>query len=202
MHSRKILFIFIFLISLISGSKAQNSLKTSFAPHQYLSIQWFGVTFHPGGGSVFMRDNYPLKLDSKAYLVLNIGVAASYDHDMSKRFFLRAQVGAFMDCAWQKSAYIHVGLHFTAIKLGKHSINGGLGPMFLVREDWGKFERYRRGDDFFGDRVKNGWQYRLFPLGGELEYLYQMNDNIAFQYSVIPGYPAVITSKFGVRMKF
>lgn len=74
--------------------------------------------------------------------------------------------------------------------------------MFLVREDWGKFERYRRGDDFFGDRVtKDGWQYRFFPVGGEVEYLFQINKKIQFQYSVVPGYPAVITSKFGLRIK-
>ena len=180
---------------------AQNESKGQTTRPHYLSIQWLGMTYHPGGGSVFMRDNYPMKLDPKAYLVFNLGAAASYDVDLSKRFFLRSQVGAFMDCAWQKSAYVHVGLHLNVIKWGRSSINGGLGPMFLVREDWGKFERYRRGDDFFGDRVKNGWQYRFFPVGGELEYLYQVNNKVQFQYSVIPGYPAVITSKIGVRIK-
>ena len=183
------------------GLTAQSNTQKQVERHQYLSVQWFGITYHPGGGSVFMRDNYPLKLDKEAYFVLNLGAAVSYDRDLSKRFFIRAQVGAFMDCAWQKSAYIHAALHFTGLKWGKHSINAGLGPMFLVREDWGKFERYRRGDDFFGDRVKNGWQYRFFPVGGEVEYLYQVNNKVQFQYSVIPGYPAVITSKIGVRIK-
>ena len=183
------------------GLNAQDNTQKKVAHQQYLSIQWFGITFHPGGGSVFMRDNYPLKLDKQAYFVLNVGAAVSYDRDLSKRFFIRTQAGAFMDCAWQKSAYVHVGLHFKPITLGRHSINAGLGPMFLVREDWGKFERYRRGDDFFGDRVKNGWQHRFFPIGGEVEYLFRINDKFEFQYSVIPGYPAIITSKIGVRMK-
>lgn len=199
MNLRTLLFaLSLFWVSNIHAQK--DSIQQNKRP-QYLSIQWFGITYHPGGGSVFMRDNYPLRLDSKANFVLNLGVAASYDMDLSKRFFVRTQAGALMDCAWQKSAYLHVGLHFTALKWGKHSINGGLGPMFLVREDWGKFERYRRGDDFFGDRVKNGWQYRFFPIGGEFEYLYQINKKFQFQYSVIPGYPAVITSKIGVRAK-
>ena len=184
------------------GLTAQNNTQKQVERHEYLSVQWFGLTYHPGGGSVFMRDNYPLRLDKEAYLVFNVGAAVSYDRDISKRFFIRTQVGAFMDCAWQKSAYIHAALHFTGLKWGRSSINAGLGPMFLVRQDWGKFERYRRGDDFFGDRVSNsGWQYRFFPVGGEIEYLFKLNKNVEFQYSVIPGYPAVITSKIGVRIK-
>lgn len=195
-------FIFFALFVCTMSLNAQNELPKQVARHQYLSIQWFGITYHPGGGSVFMRDNYPLKLDKEAYLVLNVGAAVSYDRDLSKRFFIRAQAGAFMDCAWQKSAYVHAALHFTPLTWGRHSINGGIGPMFLVREDWGKFERYRRGDDFFGNRVtKDGWQYRFFPVGGEVEYLFQINKKIQFQYSVVPGYPAVITSKFGLRIK-
>jgi hypothetical protein len=193
--------LFTLLILWAANGFAQNELKPITSRPHYLSIQWFGVTYHPGGGSVFMRDNYPLRLDPKAYFVLNVGAAVSYDKDLSKRFFLRSQAGFLMDCAWQKSAYVHVGLHFNAFTRGKHSINGGLGPMFLVREDWGKFERYRRGDDFFGDRLKMGWQYRFFPIGGEAEYLYQINKKWAFQYSVVPAYPAVVTSKIGLRIK-
>jgi hypothetical protein len=193
------------IILLILGfyhSNAQNSLLPKTKHPQYLSLQWFGITFHPGGGSVFMRDNYPLRLDQKAYLVINLGLAASYDRELSKRFFLRGQAGFLLDCALQKSAYLHVGLQLKVLTLGRHSFSGGLGPMFLVREDWGKFPRYRRGDDFFGSRVAYGWQYRFFPIGGEGEYLYQINNKIQFQYSVIPAYPAVITSKMGFRMKF
>ncbi|MBL7815442.1 MAG: hypothetical protein JNL70_10535 [Saprospiraceae bacterium] len=198
---RKLLTLLLFLTVSIAFAQKNTVLDTPTSRH-YLSFQWFGLTFHPGGGSVFMRDNYPLRLDTKAYWVLNIGASVSYDYALSKRFFIRTEGAYFMDCAWQKSACLHVGLHFTPLKWGKHSINGGLGPMFLVRGDWGKFERYRRGDDFFGDRVKNGWQYRFFPIGGEFEYLYQLNPRWQFQYSVIPGYPAVITSKIGARMRF
>ena len=199
MNLKKLFFVALILWASISN--AQNSLPVNTEHPKYLSLQWFGITYHPGGGSVFMRENYPMRLDPKAYWVINMGAAASYDRDVSKRFFLRSQAAFFMDCAWQKSAFVHLALHWAPIKWGKHSFNGGLGPVFLVREDWGKFERYRRGDDFFGNRVKDGWQYRFFPLGGELEYLYQINDKFQFQYSVIPGYPAVITSKFGLRMK-
>ena len=191
----------LFLCSIFSLNAQITTTKATKHP-QHLSLQWFGLTIHPNGGSVFMRENYPLRLDAKAIFVVNVGVAASHDIDLSKRFFLRSQAGFLMDCAWQKSAYVHIGLHWTALTLGKHSINGGLGPMFIVREDWGQFATYRRGNDFFGNRVMNGWQYRFFPIGGEVEYLYQINDRLQFQYSVIPGYPAVITSKLGLRMKF
>lgn len=189
------------IILLLFCAYCLNAQNTETQPARYFSLQWVGLTLHPGGGSVLMRDNYPLRLDSKAYFVVNLGAVASYDREISKRFFLRSEASYFMDCAWQKSVCLHIALHLTPLTWGKHSINGGLGPMFLAREDWGKFETYRRGDDFFGNRVKMGWQYRFFPIGGELEYLYKINDKFQFQYSVIPGYPAVVTSKIGVRMK-
>ncbi len=199
MYYRQIITLLLLFLACHLNAQDANIPKIKHA--QYFSLQWFGITFHPGGGSVFMRENYPLRLDPKAYVVLNLGLAASYDRDLSKRFFLRSQAGFLLDCAMQKSAYVHVGLHLKVLKWRKHSFSGGLGPLFLVREDWGQFPRYRRGDDFFGSRVANGWQYRFFPIGGEGEYLYQINDKFQFQYSVIPGYPAVIVSKIGLRVK-
>lgn len=170
------------------------------AKNRYFSIQFMGITFHPGGGAAKMVKDYPLKLDDKAYIVLNLGAVANYDYELSRKFFLRSSAGFYMDCAFLKAGFVHVGLRFKGITLGRHSFNGGVGPVLSVREDWHRFEGYN-DKDFYGDRVWNGMQYRLFPLGGELEYQYKINDNVAFQYSVIPGYPAVITSKFGLRFK-
>ena len=167
---------------------------------RYFSIQYMGLTFHPGGGAVRMVKNYPLKFDEKAYLVLNIGASAAFDVDISKKFFLRASAAAFMDCAYLKSGFLHIGFRWKALTMGKHSINMGVGPTFAFREDWHRFDEYR-DTDFYGDRVYKGWQYRFFPVGGEIEYLFKINKNLEFQYSLIPGYPAVMTSKFGFRWK-
>jgi hypothetical protein len=167
---------------------------------KYFSVQFMGLTFHPGGGAVRMVKNYPLKFDEKAYLVLNVGATVAYDVDLSKKFFLRSSAGFFMDCAYLKSGFLHVGFRWNALQMGRHTINAGVGPTLMFREDWHRFEEYN-DKDFFGKSVYNGWQYRFFPVGGEVEYLFKINDKWEFQYSVIPGYPAVITSKIGLRWK-
>lgn len=172
----------------------------SLSNNQYFSVQYMGLTFHPGGGAVKMISNYPLKFDKKAYFVLNIGLAANYDYELNKRFFLRGEASFYMDCAYKKAGYLHAALHVQTINLGKHRFNIGFGPVISVREDWHVFEDYK-ATDFYGERVWNGMQYRIFPLGGQIEYRYQINEDLEFQYSVIPGYPAVVTSKFGLRWK-
>jgi hypothetical protein len=176
------------------------TIKKAPKKGKYFSVQFMGLTIHPGGGAVRMVENYPLKLDDKAYLVLNVGATVAYDVDLSKKFFLRSSAGFFMDCAYLKSGFLHIGFRWNALQIGRHTINAGVGPTLMFREDWHRFENYNDAD-FFGKRVYNGWQYRFFPVGGEVEYLYRISDKWQFQYSVIPGYPAVITSKIGLRYK-
>ena len=173
---------------------AQNVEKTK--PPRYFSVQWLGWTFHPSGGS--MPQNYPWKLDPKAAFIINPGVALSYDVQWKKRIFWRAAAGYYGDCALLPAGYLHIGLRWEALRFGRHSFNGGLGPALLFRRDWHRFAAYR-GDPVFNNRVWNDWQYRVTPIIGEVEYLFQINDRWQFQYSVVPAYPAVITSKIGVR---
>jgi hypothetical protein len=186
----------------VSSKSYDNFGKGSYklAKNQYLSVQYMGLTYHPGGGAVNMVKNYPLKFDKKANFVLNIGIAANYDYELNNRFFLRAEASYYMDCAYKKAGYIHTAIHYKVANFGRHSFNIGVGPVFTVREDWHIFEDYK-DTDIYGKRVSNGWQYRLFPVGGEVEYRYKINEDLEFQYSVIPAYPAVITSKFGLRWK-
>ena len=174
---------------------AQNVEKTP--PTHYFSVQWLGWTLHPEGGGA-MPQNYPWKLDKKAAFVINPGIAVSYDWTWKKRFFWRAAAGYYGDCALLPAGYLHFGLQWKAFRFGRHSFNGGLGPALLFRKDWHRFSAYRT-DPVYGDRVYKGWQYRLTPIIGEVEYMYQINDKLTFQYSVLPAYPAVIVSKMGVR---
>jgi hypothetical protein len=96
------------------------------------------------------------------------------------------------------AGYLHFGLRWEAFRFGRHSFSGSVGPALLFRRDWHRFSAYNT-DPVFGDRVWNNWQYRLTPIIGEAEYIFQINDRLQFQYSVIPAYPAVVTSKMGVR---
>jgi hypothetical protein len=185
----------LFLLLLMLPLSAQNNATTP--PLRHFSIQWLGWTFHPDGGS--MPQNYPWKLDEKATYIINPGIALSYDWQWKKRIFWRVAAGYYGDCALMPAGYVHIGLRWEALRFGRHSFNGGLGPALLLRKDWHQFAPAYRGDPVYGDRVYQGWQYRLTPIIGEVEYLYQINDRWQFQYSVIPAYPAVITSKIGVR---
>ena len=187
--------IILFTLLLTFHLAAQNPENSK--PLRHFSIQWLGWTFHPNGGS--MPQNYPWKLDKKAFVIMNPGIALSYDWQWKKHIFWRAAAGYYGDCALQSAGYLHIGLRWEALRFGRHSFNGGLGPGLLFRKDWHQFAPAYRGDPVYGDRVYQGWQYRLTPIIGEVEYLYQINDRLQFQYSIIPAYPAVITSKMGVR---
>ena len=173
---------------------AQTPEKAS--PNHYFSVQWLGWTLHPKGGS--MPQNNPWKLDPKAVFLLNPGVALSYDWQFKKHVFWRAAAGYYGDCALLNAGYIHFGFRWEALRFGRHTFNGGFGPGFFFRQDWHRFAEYR-GDPIYGNRVWQGWQYRMFPVIGEVEYLFKINARWQFQYSVVPGYPVVINSKMGVR---
>jgi len=175
---------------------AQTADSTSLKNHQwYFSVQYLGLTYHPGGGTT--PEIYPLKLDKKAYLDLEIGITANLDYDLGKYAFLRLTSSIYKDCAFVTAGCIHFGPRLQ-YKWKKSGINLGIGPIFSVREDWHQFPEYTT-DDFYGDRVHGRWQYRFFPAAIELEYIRKINDRMEFQYSIVPGAPLVITSLFGVR---
>ncbi|MGE5457155.1 MAG: hypothetical protein ACM3RX_02250 [Methanococcaceae archaeon] len=165
--------------------------------HWYLSFQYLGITFHPNGGTT--PEIYPLKLDKKAYLDLEIGVTANLDYTLGKYAFLRFSSSLYKDCAFVTAGCLHMGPR-VQYRWKKSGFNLGIGPIFSFREDWHQFPEYQ-GDDFYGDRVHGRWQYRFFPTAIELEYLHKINDHIEFQYSIIPGAPLVITSQVGVRFR-
>jgi hypothetical protein len=165
--------------------------------HWYLSFQYLGITYHPDGGTT--PEIYPLKFDKKAYVVINVGVAANLDYNINKYFFLRFTSSLYKDCAFVTAGCFHFG---PRVQYGwkKNLINLGIGPIFSFREDWHQFKEYQN-DDFYGDRVSGKWQYRLFPCAVELEYLRRINDHLEFQYSLIPGAPLIFTSLLGIRFR-
>jgi hypothetical protein len=190
------LFIMLFLLPpLISAQSADSASGKS--SHWYLSFQYLGLTYHPDGGTT--PEIYPLKLDKKAYLDVNVGVAANLDYSLNKYFFLRFTTSLYKDCALVTAGCFHAGPR-VQYSWKKNRINLGIGPIFSYREDWHQFPEYQK-DDFYGDRVHGKWQYRFFPFAVELEYLRKLNDHLEFQYSVVPGAPLVITSLFGIRFK-
>jgi hypothetical protein len=163
----------------------------------YLSVQYLGITFHPGGGTT--PEVYPLKFDKKAYLVVNAGLAANLDYSLGKNMFLRFTTTLYKDCAFVSAGGFHLGPR-VQYSWEKSRINMGIGPIFSYRKDWHQFEQYTT-DDFYGERVSGKWQYRLFPCAVELEYMHRINDHLELQYSLIPGGALVFTSLIGVRFR-
>lgn len=164
-------------------------------PAWHVSFQYLGLTYHPDGGTT--PEVYPLKLDRKAYLVLDVGVVANLDYRINNYSFLRFTTALYQDCAFVTGGCVHAGPRLQ-YSWGDNSINAGIGPILSFRQDWHRFKEYQ-GDEFYGDRVYKGLQYRFFPTAIELEYLRRINDSLEFQWSIIPGAPLVITSLFGVR---
>ena len=179
------------------GQTTENSPSTKW-PVQSLSIQWIGFTYHPGGGDY--PEVYPLKIDKQGYGVFELGLALNYDYQFHDGFFLRSALAYYKDCAFVDAGFVHLGVRGIIWSNDRHSINAGLGPTFLVREDWHKFREYV-WDDFYGERVSGKWQYRFIWYGLQFEYLYRINDRLQLHYSLIPGVPAVLTSFVGVRCK-
>jgi hypothetical protein len=191
-----ILIFFLILILLTSNTYSYNNDSTSAKiSHWYLSFQYLGLTFHPSGGTT--PEVYPLKLDKNAYFVLNMGVAANIDYSLGKYFFLRFTTALYKDCAFVTAGCFHLGPRIQ-YSWEKDRINFGIGPILSYREDWHQFKQYKT-DEFYGDRVYGKWQYRFFLYAVELEYIHRINENLEFQYSLIPGAPLVFTSLFGVR---
>jgi hypothetical protein len=165
-------------------------------PVWYVSFQYLGLTYHPGGGNT--PEVYPLKLDRKAYLVLDVGAAANIDYRLSDCFFVRFTSALYKDCAFVTAGGVHLGPRLQ-YSWGDNRMNLGIGPILSFREDWHQFKQYQ-DDEFYGNRVYNGWQYRFFWYAVEFEYLRRINDTMEFQWSVIPGGPLIITSLFGIRL--
>ena len=193
---RRIFYLILFISPVYSRAQVPDSSHLKI-PHLYLSVQYLGLTFHPGGGTT--PEIYPLKLDKKAYLDLEVGVAANLDYSLGKYTFLRLSSSLYKDCAFVTAGCIHFGPRLQ-YRWKKSSVNIGIGPIFSFREDWHQFPEYQ-DDDFYGDRVHGRWQYRFFPAALELEYQHKINEHLDFQYSIIPGAPLVITSLFGIRFK-
>ncbi|MBN1781124.1 hypothetical protein JW948_08380 [bacterium] len=163
----------------------------------HLSVQYLGLTWHPGGGG--NAELYPLKFEEKGYVVPEIGGAASLDYRLGRRTFFRITSGLYKDCAFVMAGCVHAGPRIQ-FSWGKNSLNAGIGPIFSFRQDWHRFDEYET-DAFYGERVYHGWQYRLFPYAVELEYLRGIDESKELQWSLIPGAPLVITFMFGIRFE-
>lgn len=169
--------------------------STQFA----LGADYYALTYHPGGGGA----QYPRQLDDSAYWVLQVGAEGYADYYALPWLIIRAAGASYKDCADVWAGFVHLGFRLNWAPTERTAFRIGIGPSFLWRENWyGVVKRYR-ADAFFGrPKVTDNWQTAWIWYGGNLEAEYKFARNVGVLYSLVPGYPLVITSSLGLRYSF
>lgn len=162
-----------------------------------VGIKFFGLSMHPKGEeNAFLM---PRKLDDQGVLVVNLGAVVSYEKFVFKdKFSIKVAQALYSDCADRLGGFSHIGFRSKIIDSKKHALYGGMGPTLVYRRNWLELEGYRN-PDFFKGGPGEKWQYKFLWYGGELEYVYKLNQKIQLASSFIPGYPKLMSLSFGLR---
>lgn len=189
------------------NSTAQNLDHPPIQEHKKglkLGIQKMGLVLHTFKTS--RPDRYTLKLDPWGFFVYTPGVVINVDwyYKTGSKYHLRFAGGYYKDSGFNNAAYIHAAWRRRFFPHKKWEITAGLGPALFVRDNWNHVypDRYQN-DPFYGNRAtKNGlYQYRFFPLGGELDFIYHFNKKLDLDVSIIPAIPAAVIMKIGLRFQ-
>ncbi|RNI29306.1 hypothetical protein [Rufibacter latericius] len=163
-----------------------------------LNIKYFGLTLHPKGDD--NAELMPLNPDGKGYLVVNIGASVGYEHFfVPGKFSVKAIQAFYADCAMRFAGFTHLGVRAVVFNIGRHSLNGGIGPTLVYRRNWAELDGYNVSTSFFGGEPDDKWQYKMIWYAGEFEYNYRLSDRVDFSTSFVPGYPDIMSLSFGVR---
>jgi hypothetical protein len=163
------------------------------------NLQFMGLTFHPDGGE---NEGYPRQLDDGAFWVLQIGLQGDVDWYAHRFALLRFSTSLVRDCADVWSGFFHLGPRANVPVGDRFVFRIGIGPTFIWREQWyGVVPGYKR-DSFYGDDTTGTFQHRFIWHGGNVDLEWKIRRDISFIYSVVPGWPEVITSSFGARYSF
>lgn len=161
-----------------------------------LGVRFFGLSIHPygqGENAAIM----PLRLDSDAYLVQNLGTILAYERPIYRDFILtKCAVGLYSDCAAQFAGFFHLGLRARIFTLGRHSLYGGIGPTLVFRRNWLHIPEYQDQKHFRG-AIDDKFQYLFLWYGGDFDYRYQITQRWDLALTFIPGYPDLISFSFG-----
>jgi hypothetical protein len=163
------------------------------------NLQFMGLTYHPDGGE---NEDYPRKLDDRAFWVLQVGLEGDFDWYFHRYGLVRTSVTLNRDCADVWSGFFHIGPRVN-VPLGERFVfRIGIGPTLIWREHWyGKVAGYRR-DSFYGGDTTGTFQSKFIWHGGNVDFEWKIKPTISLIYSVIPGWPEIITSSFGARYSF
>jgi hypothetical protein len=180
-------------------SEPQLQAESRPGPRFAIGADYYALTYHPGGGGA----KYPRQLDDKAYWVLQVGAEGYGDYYLKPWLLLRGAGSVYKDCADLWAGFAHFGFRLQWDPAERVALRIGIGPSFLWRQSWlHKVERYR-ADAFFGrpaegDDFQSAWIW----YGGNLESEFRIAPDLGILYSLVPGFPLVMTSSLGLRKSF
>ncbi len=165
-----------------------------------IGIKFFGLSIHPKGE----RQNallMPNKLDKNGYLVMNFGAELMVEKFVFRDIISVKEVQAlYADCAQRLGGFSHIGVRGRILKIGRHSLSGGIGPTFVFRRNWLELPGYVNPDRFKGGMGEK-YQYLFLWYGGEFEYKYAISERVEATCSFVPGYPDLMSLALGVSVK-
>ena len=169
-----------------------------FSQKHHLEIKYVGLGWHPQDEGMNV-EKMPLKLDADGTFMLNVGALVSWERYFKEkgRYSLELMGAYYLDCALVPDVVLHLGFRGKFFTIGKHSLNGGIGPTILLRRNWhDKVLDYVNTGYFNGDE-DDYFQWRFYWYGGEIEYNYAFNKKNILSVSVIPGFPKYVALFFG-----
>lgn len=178
-------FIFIYSTKLFSQSN--------------ITVQYFGMTIHPFGD--YTAEIQPYKLDKNAHFVLNFGGYVSYEkfvwYDIVS---IRAKQGIFSDCSAGFMGASQIGVNLRLIGNKKHRLNFAIGPAFIYRNSWNRFEIYEnKGYWNEGEIYSQPTQYKTVLYACEFEYNYTISKKIDLSVGFVPGFPSAFAFSTGLK---
>lgn len=135
--------------------------------------------------------------------MIQIGGEVNGDYYLADWLLLRAAGSLYRDCADVWAGYVHLGFRLDWSSGPRFAARIGIGPSFLWRESrLGVVPKYR-SDAFFGrpkatDKFQTAWIW----YGGNIEAELKLRPGLGLIYSLVPGYPLVMTSSLGLRAGF
>lgn len=168
-----------------------------------ISLEFVGFTIHPAGDPTAHLQ--PNKLDKNARFVVNYGGLLTYEkYIIGDVIALKGMTALVADCSAGWASITHIGVKGLVIRKPKHRLGLGLGPAFMVRESWSRFEDYQ-SSGFLKEgnsKLLGPVQYKFFPIAAEIEYEYSLTDRCDLSFSLTPGLPMAITFAAGIKFWF
>ena len=156
----KKLFFALILYFIVVGINAQS---------HNIGIKYFGLSIHPFGA--YNSDLMPLKIGQNGEIVFNVGLMGSFEKYIWRNFISVKFAQAFYgDCLLQFAGFSHIGFRFRIFTIGRHNLNGGIGPTLIYRRNWYNVDGYDDTFAFFRGERGDFWQWRFLWYGGEIEY--------------------------------